>query len=67
VKTLIQTDGNDYFVTKLHLKPFVKPLNNKPFIGEMEDTYKMLWEFKDHINTWSFGVNRWKNELYLQY
>jgi hypothetical protein len=60
-------DNYDYSVTKLHLNPFLNPLNDEPFISEMEDTYGTLWEFKDHISTWSFGVNRWKNYVYLRY
>lgn len=60
-------DGYDYSVTKHHLQPFINPLQDKPFIDEMEDTYDTLWEFRDHISTWSFGINRWKNYVFLRY
>ena len=43
------TDGYDYSLTGHHLKPFLNPLKDEPFIGEMEDTYGTLWEFKEHI------------------
>ncbi len=54
-------DLYDYSITAHHLQPFVNPLNDEPFIDEMANSYGMLWEFKDHISTWTFGVNRWKN------
>ena len=61
------TDGYDYFLTGHHLKPFMNPLKDAPFIGEMEDTYGMLWEFKEHIASWSFGVKCFKNYVFLRY
>ena len=61
------TDGYDYSFTGHHLKPFMNPLKDEPFISEMSDTYGMLWEFKEHIVTWSFGVNRFKNYVVLCY
>ncbi len=42
-------------------------MNDEPFIDEMVDNYEILWEFKDHISTWTFGVNHWKNYIYLRY
>ena len=60
-------DGYDYSLTGHHLKPFMNPLKDEPFIGEMEDTYGTLSEFKEHIATWSFRVNRFKNYIFLRY
>lgn len=60
-------DRYDYSVSKHHLQPFRNPRKDDPFIDEMEDTYGTLWEFRDHITSWSFGVNRWKNFVYLRY
>ena len=61
------TDNYDYSLTSHHLKPFVNPFHDEPFIAEMEDTYGTLWEFKEHIHTWSFGENRFKSYVYLHY
>ena len=33
----------------------------------MADSYGALWQFKEHVATWSFGVNRWKDYVYLRY
>ncbi len=64
---MADADTYDYSATKHHLQPFVNPLKDQPFIEEMQDTYGELWEFKDHIHTWIFGVSRWKNFVYLRY
>lgn len=61
------TDNYDYSATERHLQPFNNPLKEVPFIEEMQDSYGKLWEFRDHIHTWSFGVNRFKNFVYLRY
>jgi hypothetical protein len=60
-------DEYDYSLTQPHLQLFVNPLNDEPFIAEMEDTFGTLWEFKEHVSNWSFGVNRWRNYVYLRY
>ena len=57
----------DYGVTQHHLEPFVNPRGDEPFIEEMADSYGALWQFKEHVATWSFGVNRWKDYVYLRY
>jgi len=58
-------DGYNYLVTASHLQPFVNPLNNEPSIAKMEDSYGSLWEFHKHISNWSFGMNQWKNYIFL--
>jgi len=60
-------DGYDYSLTAHHLQPFINPLNNEPFIVEMEDNYRSLWEFRKHISQWSFGVNWCKSYVFLHY
>ena len=62
-----RSDNHDYGITKPHLQLFVNPQKNDPLIADMEHAYRTLWEFKEHISTWSFGVNRWKNYVYLRY
>jgi hypothetical protein len=64
---MAQEGEYDYSKTKHHMEPFINPFLNKPFFEEMEETYGALWEFKEHIATWSFGVNRWKDFVYLRY
>ena len=59
------SDDYDYSGTSHHLNPFINPFNDEPFFGDMEHTYGTMWEFKDHISSWSFGVNRWRNYVYL--
>ena len=60
-------DTYDYSLTMPHLRLFIDPLKDEPFIPEMADAFRPLWEFKPHIQTWSFGINRWKNYVYLRY
>ena len=60
-------DTYDYSATAPHLTPFEYPVTDEPFITEMPENYGKLWEFKDHIHTWSFGVNRFKNYVFLRY
>ena len=60
-------DNYDYSLTMPHLRPFINPFNDEPFISEMADAFGPLWEFKPHVQTWSFGVNWWKNYVYLCY
>jgi len=40
---MAEADDYDYNLTKDHLKPFVNPLQDAPFIDEMEDSYGSLW------------------------
>jgi len=60
-------DGYSYLSMVHHLQPFVNLLIDEPFIVEMEDNYGSLWEFRKYISHWSFGVNWWKNYIFLRY
>ena len=62
-----ETEEYDYSATRHHLIPFLNPLKEEPFISEMQDAYGAFWEFKEHIAAWSFGVNWFKNYVYLRY
>ena len=64
---MAEKDAYDYSVTKHHLQPFVNPLTSQPFFEEMAETYGDLWEFRPHIPTWTFGVSRWKNFVFIRY
>jgi len=59
--------GYNYSVTVRHLQSFINPLNNEPFIAQIEDNYRSLWELQKHISSWSFGVNQWKNYVFFCY
>jgi len=64
---MAEVDDYDYNLTKDHLEPFVNPLKDKSFIDEMEDNYGRYWQFKDHVSTWTFGLSKYKNFVYLRY
>jgi len=36
---MVEADDYDYTLTKDHLEPFINPMQDEPFIGEMEDNY----------------------------
>ena len=57
----------DYSATAHLLVPFVNPFKDEPFIKECAETYGDLWQFKEEIVTWTFGVNRWRNYVTLRY
>jgi len=61
------TDDYIYYNTKDHLELFVNPLKDEPFIDEMVGTYGKLWKFKGHIGTWTFGLSKFRNYVFLRY
>lgn len=46
---MAQIDEYNYSVTESHIVPFVNPIQDEPFMKEMEGTYGKLWKFKEHI------------------
>lgn len=60
-------DAYDYSLTKPHMEPFSNPIKDGPFITKMEDSYGELFQLKSHIESWSFGVSRWKDYVFLWY
>lgn len=60
-------DNYDYNGTIHFIEPFVNPLGETPFIEEMESNYGTLWQFKDCVKAWSFGVSRFKKYVYLRH
>lgn len=57
----------DYSVTLHNLRLFENPLGDESIFVEMVDTYGDLFEFKDEIPMWTFGVSRFKNFVYMRY
>lgn len=55
----------NYSVTRPHLTPFVNLNEPRPF-SDMQDTYGDLFEFRDHVKVWSFGVHKSKNFVFLR-
>jgi len=66
-KKMAQADAYDFYMTKDHLEPFVNPLHDAPFIEEIEGSYGTLWQFKRHVSTWTFGLSKFRNYVYLRY
>ena len=60
-------DGYNYSLTRAHMLPFVNPVADEPFITDMAETYGKLWRFSDHVESWTFGVHRMKNYVFLRF
>ena len=61
-----KNDNYDYSLTNRFIQPFNNPFDI-PFITDDEESYGTLWEFQSHIESWSFGVHRFKNYVFLQF
>lgn len=57
--------GYDYGGIIQHLEPFINPFKDEKF-SKNEGSYGEMWEFKDHINGWSFGVNKFRRFVFLR-
>jgi len=64
---MAEADDHQYYNTKDHLEPFVNPLQDAPFIEEIKGSYGTHWQFKGHVSTWTFGLSKFKNYVYLRY
>ena len=60
-----QEDNYDYSNSLYFITEFENPFENMPFIEEMEENYSLLWQFKDCVQSWTLGVSRFKNYIYL--
>ena len=61
-------EGDDYDYSAI--LPYIEPFrwtSDEPFITEMEDTYGKLWQFKSCFQSWYFGVNRFKDYVFLRH
>lgn len=57
----------DYNRTIYFIEPFQNPLGDEPFITDMVSNYRALWQFKNCVKAWSFGMSRFKNFVYLRH
>ena len=55
----------DYLQSLPFLEEFQNPFPKKPFIDEFEENYDKLWQFKNSVASWSLGVSRFKEYVYL--
>ena len=58
-------DNYDYFPSLPFITEFENPFEGVPFIEEMEENYGKLWQFKNCVRSWTLGVSRFKNYVYL--
>jgi hypothetical protein len=59
------TDGYDYSGMSHFIEEFQNSFTDRPFISEMEENYRTLWQFKDCVVGWSLGVSRYKGYTHL--
>ena len=60
-----QVDNYDYSPSLPFITEFENPFKGVPFIEELEENYDKLWQFKDCVRSWTLGVSRFKNYVYL--
>ena len=58
-------DSYNYSISLSFIIEFINPFEGVPFIEEMEENYRKLWQFKDCVRGWTLGVLRFKNYVYL--
>ena len=64
---MVNEDEYDYSATRPFLEPLTFWPGPDPFITEMEALYGTLWQFKSVIDSWTFGVNRFKDYVFLRH
>ena len=50
-------EEHDYSAILPFIEPFTGWARDEPFITDMLQTYRKLWQFKLCIKSWSFGIN----------
>jgi len=55
----------DYSTTLSFIEPFVNLYGGEPFIFKMPESYGMLWQFKEYVASWSFGLNWFMEYVYI--
>jgi hypothetical protein len=58
-------DVYDYSGMSHFIEEFRNPFVDRPFITEMEENYRMLWQFKDSVDRWTLDVSHYKGYAYL--
>ena len=46
----------DYSQSSPFLEEFDNPFSNKPFIDELEENYRKLWQFRSCVDSWTLKV-----------
>ena len=62
---MASTDGYDYSRMSHFIEEFQILFTDRPFISEMEENYKSLWQFKDCVVGWNLGVSQYKGYIHL--
>ena len=57
----------DYSAIAPFLEPFNKWVQPEPFFTESEELYGKLWQCKAVVESWTFGVKRFKKYVFLRY
>ena len=61
----MDTEEYDYSQSVHFLEEFKNPFPDKPFIEELKENYRKLWQFKNCVDSWTLGVCRFKKYVYL--
>ena len=61
------TQSYDYSLTEHHIEPFQYADPNTAFLEEDADSYGDLWQFKQHITQYTFGIAKQKGYAFLRY
>ena len=67
VQNMAGEEDYDYSATLPFVEAFTGWARDEPFITDMPETYGKLWQFKSCVNSWSFGVNRFKDYVFLRH
>ena len=61
------TQSYDYSMTEHHIEPFQYADPNTAFLEEDADSYGDLWQFKQYITQYTFGIAKQKGYVFLRY
>ena len=61
------TQSYDYSLIEHHIEPFQYADPNTAFVKEDADSYGDLWQFKQHITQYIFGIAKQKGYVFLKY
>ena len=64
---MVATQSYDYSLTKDHIEPFQYADPNTSFLEEDADSYGDLWQFKQHIIQYTFGIAKQKGYVFFRY
>ena len=62
---MAEEENYDYTITEMFLENFQNPLGDEPFIEEGAESFGKLFQFKEAVTHWTFGVNKYKNFVFL--